>query len=217
MKCVPTTIVEEDDAGDSLGTTTPALHPSPCALGHHRCPRVLSIRDGPCSVRLRDQLRPPKGPAGRCIGDARAARRFPPHRSSRRYVRCSAPRIPIGNASTIFLMRSGVARACGSGKSSRASRKRATRRRGALPKNSRPPAAPPKELAAQKSFHFLGAGVHRESLNPKSGETWYLAPGAVIFGSLNLFGVENVTVLGRGSRVIGGASTHRAREPVARP
>ena len=69
---------------------------------------------------------------------------------------------------------------------------------------SRPPAAPPKELAAQKSFHFLGAGVHRESLNPKSGETWYLAPGAVIFGSLNLFGVENVTVLGRGMIVYDG-------------
>jgi hypothetical protein len=70
---------------------------------------------------------------------------------------------------------------------------------------ARPPAAPPRNLAAQSSYHFLGPGVHRGSLNPKSGDTWYLAPGAVIFGSLNLFGVQNVTVEGRGTIVYNGS------------
>jgi hypothetical protein len=53
-------------------------------------------------------------------------------------------------------------------------------------------------------FHFVEPGVHRGSLNPKSGETWYLAPGAVIFGSLNLWKVDNVKVLGRGVIVYDG-------------
>jgi hypothetical protein len=50
----------------------------------------------------------------------------------------------------------------------------------------------------------LAAGIHRESLNPKSGDTYYLAPGAFIFGSLNLWKVENVKVLGRGTIVYEG-------------
>jgi hypothetical protein len=49
------------------------------------------------------------------------------------------------------------------------------------------------------------AGVYHQSLNPKSGETYYLAPGAVFFGSLNLFNVQNVKVLGRGTIVYDGA------------
>jgi hypothetical protein len=52
--------------------------------------------------------------------------------------------------------------------------------------------------------HVIPAGVHRGSLNPKSGETYYLAPGAVIFGSLNLWKVSNVKVLGRGVIVYDG-------------
>ena len=69
---------------------------------------------------------------------------------------------------------------------------------------SRPPAPPDKKLASQPGFHLVDPGVHRESLNPKNGETWYLAPGAVIFGSLNLWNVQNVTVLGRGVIVYDG-------------
>ena len=60
----------------------------------------------------------------------------------------------------------------------------------------RPPAPPAKNTG--DSYHFVAAGVHRESINPKSGETWYLAPGAVVFGSINLFQVDHVKVLGRG-------------------
>jgi hypothetical protein len=48
------------------------------------------------------------------------------------------------------------------------------------------------------------AGIHRQSLNPKSGDTIYLAPGAFIFGSLNLWNIENVKVLGRGTIVYEG-------------
>jgi hypothetical protein len=67
---------------------------------------------------------------------------------------------------------------------------------------SRPAEPAPKVQGAQ--FHFVEPGVHRGSLNPKSGDTWYLAPGAVIFGSLNLWKVDNVKVLGRGVIVYDG-------------
>ncbi|HZB89218.1 MAG TPA: PKD domain-containing protein [Terracidiphilus sp.] len=60
-----------------------------------------------------------------------------------------------------------------------------------------PPAAP-------KGAHVYGPGVYRQSLNPKSGETIYLAPGAYFFGSLNLWKVTGVKVLGRGTIVYDG-------------
>ena len=64
-----------------------------------------------------------------------------------------------------------------------------------------PPPPPP---AAGPNVQIVPAGVHRQSLNPKSGDTIYLAPGAFIFGSLNLWNVENVKVLGRGTIVYDG-------------
>lgn len=67
-----------------------------------------------------------------------------------------------------------------------------------LARPSVPPAKPP------AGFHVIGPGVYHNSLNPKSGETYYLAPGAVIFGSINLWQVENVKVLGRGVVVYDG-------------
>ncbi|HUA92429.1 MAG TPA: PA14 domain-containing protein [Terracidiphilus sp.] len=63
-----------------------------------------------------------------------------------------------------------------------------------------PPAPPP----SGANVHIIPAGVHRESLNPQSGDTFYLAPGAFVFGSLNLWNVENVKVLGRGTIVYEG-------------
>ena len=63
-----------------------------------------------------------------------------------------------------------------------------------------PPAPPP----TGPNVTIIPAGVHRESLNPKSGETIYLAPGAFIFGSLNLWQVHDVKVLGRGTIVYDG-------------
>lgn len=63
-----------------------------------------------------------------------------------------------------------------------------------------PPPKPPKGA----NVHIVAAGVHHESLNPKSGDTYYLQPGAYIFGSLNLWRVNNVKVLGRGTIVYDG-------------
>ena len=63
-----------------------------------------------------------------------------------------------------------------------------------------PPAPPP----AGPGVHVYPAGVYRQSLNPKSGETDYLEPGAYFYGSLNLFNVQGVKVLGRGTIVYDG-------------
>ncbi len=64
-----------------------------------------------------------------------------------------------------------------------------------------PPPPPP----TGPNVHVIAPGIHRESLNPRSGDTYYLAPGSYIFGSLNLWKVENVKVLGRGTIVYEGA------------
>ncbi|HWT66185.1 MAG TPA: hypothetical protein VN151_08720, partial [Terracidiphilus sp.] len=60
-----------------------------------------------------------------------------------------------------------------------------------------PPPPPP-------GAQVFAPGIHRQSLNPKSGDTLYLAPGSVFFGSLNLWKIENVHVLGRGLIVYDG-------------
>jgi hypothetical protein len=67
---------------------------------------------------------------------------------------------------------------------------------------TRPVADPPKVLPA--GYHVIGPGLHKGSLNPKNGETYYLAPGAVIAGSLNLWKVSNVKILGQGTIVYDG-------------
>jgi hypothetical protein len=63
---------------------------------------------------------------------------------------------------------------------------------------------PPPPLPRDPSIHAYQPGVYRQSLNPKSGETLYLAPGSYFFGSLNLWKVEGVKVLGRGTIVYEG-------------
>jgi hypothetical protein len=63
-----------------------------------------------------------------------------------------------------------------------------------------PPAPPP----SGPNVTIVPAGVHRQSLNPKSGDAIYLEPGAFVFGSLNLWQVSNVKVLGRGTIVYDG-------------
>jgi hypothetical protein len=64
--------------------------------------------------------------------------------------------------------------------------------------------APPPPLPRDPKIHAYQPGVYHGSLNPKSGETLYLAPGSYFFGSLNLWKVENVKVLGRGTIVYDG-------------
>ena len=71
-----------------------------------------------------------------------------------------------------------------------------------------PPAPPP----TGPNVSIIPAGVHRESLNPKSGDTIYMEPGAYIFGSLNLWQVHDVKVLGRGTIVYDGPQDPAADE-----
>ena len=65
-----------------------------------------------------------------------------------------------------------------------------------------PPPPPP---VAGPNVTIIPAGIHRQSLNPKTGDTIYLAPGAFVFGSLNLFNVSGIRVLGRGTIVYEGS------------
>ena len=64
--------------------------------------------------------------------------------------------------------------------------------------------SPPPPPPSGPNVTIVPPGLHRESLNPKSGDTIYLAPGAFVFGSLNLWQVANVKVLGRGTIVYDG-------------
>lgn len=64
--------------------------------------------------------------------------------------------------------------------------------------------APPPPMPRGPAIHAYQPGVYRGSLNPKSGETLYLAPGSYFFGSLNLWKVHDVKVLGRGTIVYDG-------------
>ena len=69
-----------------------------------------------------------------------------------------------------------------------------------------PPAPPPRDV----QVHVYPPGVYHDSLNPKSGETYYLAPGSYFYGSLNLWKVDGVKVLGRGTIVYEGTQDPQA-------
>jgi len=64
--------------------------------------------------------------------------------------------------------------------------------------------APPPPPPVGPNIIVVPPGIHRQSLNPKSGDTIYFEPGAFVFGSLNLWQVDNVKVLGRGTIVYDG-------------
>ncbi len=63
---------------------------------------------------------------------------------------------------------------------------------------------PPAPALRDPAVHVYQAGVYHQSLNPKSGDTLYLAPGSYFYGSLNFWKVDNVKVLGRGTIVYDG-------------
>ena len=63
---------------------------------------------------------------------------------------------------------------------------------------------PEKPLPRDPKIHAYEPGVYHGSLNPKSGDTIYLSPGVYIFGSLNLWKVHDVKVLGHGTIVYDG-------------
>lgn len=73
---------------------------------------------------------------------------------------------------------------------------------------NRPDATTPK-LTGPNVIH-LKAGIHNRHVDLKSGQTLYLDPGAVLFGSVNAFDAQNVSVLGRGTVVYYGpqSETH---------
>lgn len=48
---------------------------------------------------------------------------------------------------------------------------------------------------------WLGPGVHQRSIDLTSGQTLYLAPGAVLFGGIDVWDAENVRICGRGTVV----------------
>jgi hypothetical protein len=72
--------------------------------------------------------------------------------------------------------------------------------------------APPPPLPRDPKIKAYQPGVYHQSLNPKSGETIYLAPGSYFFGSLNLWKVENVKILGRGTIVYDGSQDPNSDE-----
>jgi len=72
--------------------------------------------------------------------------------------------------------------------------------------------APQPPMPTDPKIHAYKPGIYHQSLNPKSGETYYLAPGSYFFGSLNLWKVENVKILGRGTIVYDGPQDPNADE-----
>ncbi len=67
--------------------------------------------------------------------------------------------------------------------------------------------SPPDEshiTATTPGIRYYAPGVHREEIDAQSGDRIYLAPGAVVFGSLNLWQVHDVRVQGRGMIIYDG-------------
>jgi hypothetical protein len=61
---------------------------------------------------------------------------------------------------------------------------------------------PPKGPAA--GLQYFGPGVHRQNIDAVPGGAIYLAPGAVVFGSIDIWQVDHVRVFGRGVVVYDG-------------
>jgi hypothetical protein len=59
-------------------------------------------------------------------------------------------------------------------------------------------------LRAHPGLQYFGPGVYHQNLNAVSGGNIYLAPGAVVFGGLNIWGEDHVKVFGRGVIVYDG-------------
>jgi PA14 domain len=67
---------------------------------------------------------------------------------------------------------------------------------------NKPEVKPP--TSGSSSLRYYGPGVYHENIDAESGDSIYLAPGAVIFGSINIWGVDNVKIFGRGIVVYDG-------------
>ena len=58
--------------------------------------------------------------------------------------------------------------------------------------------------ATTPKVRYYGPGAHHENIDAHSGDTIYLAGGAVVFGSLNIWQVHDVHVLGTGTVIYDG-------------
>jgi len=66
--------------------------------------------------------------------------------------------------------------------------------------------APERDVPRADDPHviWLGPGLHQRNVDLVSGQTLYLAPGAVLFGGINVWDAENVRIRGRGTVVYEG-------------
>jgi len=65
---------------------------------------------------------------------------------------------------------------------------------------------------ASQNIRYYGPGAHHENIDAHSGDTIYLAGGAVIFGSINIWQADNVRVFGTGTVIYDGPQNPHADE-----
>lgn len=58
--------------------------------------------------------------------------------------------------------------------------------------------------ANASGVRYFGPGIYRNSIDAHTGDQIYLAPGALVFGAVNLWGAHNVRIWGRGTVVYDG-------------
>ena len=61
-----------------------------------------------------------------------------------------------------------------------------------------------KPSSTTPGLRYYAPGIHHENIDAQSGDQIYLAPGAVVFGALNIWQVHNVRVFGRGTIIYDG-------------
>jgi hypothetical protein len=61
--------------------------------------------------------------------------------------------------------------------------------------------------ACTSRLRYYGPGVYHENIDLQNNSAVYLAPGAVVFGSVNVWGVKNAKIEGRGTVIYDGPQT----------
>ena len=64
----------------------------------------------------------------------------------------------------------------------------------------------------QAGIRYFAPGVYHQNIDAQNGDTIYLAPGAVVFGAINIWGTHDVRILGRGTVVYDGPQNPNADE-----
>lgn len=76
-------------------------------------------------------------------------------------------------------------------------------------------ANPPEADAPQRGapgVRYFGPGIYRESIDAHTGDKIYLAPGAFVFGAINVWGVSHVRIWGRGTVIYDGPQNPKSDE-----